>query len=265
MLQIRCASKSPKNAKITLWLALGLGSCAATPLPPQPAGPMNTPSDAPRVYAESLEEAPETKPAPFGKQKLSLEYTADSRSFNTLNLTGTAPLRYQWNLWGFIDLHSSDGGPSAEPEDSSRYFIELDLKRKLWSAGGVVFELNDATGDNNVLGRAGLFYQAPWSWLEANSARLFFKAFPYETDGRGWQASFAFSKRFPEIAGDRISIGGFFDANFNSGPNDDDNNIVTETQVRYEISPGINLFAEFRRNEFLADRHGVGMGLQASF
>ncbi|MFT5049335.1 MAG: hypothetical protein ACI8QZ_000727 [Chlamydiales bacterium] len=179
----------------------------------------------------------------FGKPQLSLEYTSDTRGYNTLNLTGSTPLRYQWNLWGLIDLHSTDGGPTAERVDTSRYFLELDLKRKLWTNAGIIFEVNDFAGDENVLGRAEGFYMAQAEWLSDHDAKLYFKVFPYETDGHGAQASFAFAKRFPGFAEDRWSIGGFLDANFDAGPLDDDTIIVTETRVRYEYMDGLNLFA----------------------
>jgi hypothetical protein len=69
-------------------------------------------------------------------------------------MTAGAPLPYGWNLWGFVDLNSRDGGSRG---DTETYFMEADLTRKLWSWGGVAIELNDGSGAGNNLLRGGVF------------------------------------------------------------------------------------------------------------
>jgi len=194
-----------------------------------------------------------------------LEYTFDTRGFNTTNLSGFSALRDDWSLSGFIDLFSSDGTVGADRTDTSRYFFELDLKRKLWEQSGVLFEVNDATGDNNALGRIGWYYLPKSEWLTENNIKFLIKLLPYETDGKGWQASLGYGKRFPNWLDGKFSIAGFLDANFDSGPMSSDTHLATETQFRYQVADGVRALVEVRLNEFLEDENGVGIGFQFNF
>lgn len=203
----------------------------------------------------------------FGKPKFSMEYQFDTRGFNTLNVTGSAALPYGFNVWGFVDFESPDGGLNSSRSDLAEHFIEIDLKRKLGKDYGVVLEVNDAQGVNDSLGRVGLFYIPQWDWLKQHNVTLFFKGFPYETDGQGGQMSFAWNLRFPDILDGRFSMGGFLDINIDSGARDNKTNVVADHQFRYRLVDGLHLLIELRYNEFLgANRDfGVGFGVQHQF
>ena len=202
----------------------------------------------------------------FGKPWGTIEYQFDTRGFNTLNLTGSSPLPYGFNIWGFIDLQGNDGGPGSR-YDTANYFYEIDIKREIWDRVGVIGEINDATGPNNNLTRLGVFYTPDWDVLQDLNTWLFLKAFPVESDGAGYQFSFAWNTRFPDYFDDRWSIGGFVDFNFDSGPSEDDLNIVSDIQVRYRLIENLSLLSEFRINKFLGNNKdfGVGFGVQYQF
>lgn len=193
----------------------------------------------------------------FGRPNASLEYWFDERGFNTINLTGGAPLPHGWNLWGFVDLHSLDEGTRG---DTQTYFMEVNLTRKLWSSGGVVFELNDGAGADNNVTRAGIFLQPDIGFLDFSHVKLF----PLESDGTGSQLAFAWNKVFKGLLDGRVSAGGFLDFNFESGA-DENTNVVTETQLRYRVFENFHVVLEFRYNEFLSDEYGTAIGIKYGF
>ncbi len=203
----------------------------------------------------------------FGKAKLSVEYQFDTRGFNTLNFTGSAPLPAGFNIWGFVDFESPDGGPDDSRYDHSEYFFEIDVKRKVWEDLGAIVEVNDMHGTDNALSRLGVFWAPQGQFLEDHELFFFVKIFPLESDGRGYQISFSWDKKFPDVLDGRFSVGGFFDANFDNGPGKDKVEIVSDTQFRYRLIDGLHLLAEFRFNEFLGSNKdvGVGFGFQYHF
>ena len=151
--------------------------------------------------------------------------------------------------------------------DHAEFFFEIDLKRKVWTDIEVILEINDAQGVDNALSRAGLFWSPQSKLLKDHNLFFFVKVFPYESDGRGYQISFSWNKKFPEILDGRFSIGGFFDANFENGPGKDKVLIVSDTQFRYRIVDGLHFLIEARFNEFFGAKKdaGVGFGLQYHF
>lgn len=197
------------------------------------------------------------------------EYDFDNRGFNVLHFMGHSPLPLGFDLWGFVDFEGQDVAGSNR-EDLSRYFLELDLKRKLWSGGGVLAELNDLQGEGNSIGRFGVFWSPDTGWLTPKSGylagkfRLGVKYFPIETDGQGGQFSFNWNKNFDNILGERFSAGGFFDMNYDVGSSGDIK-LVTEHQVRLRVIEGLHLISEFRVNEFLRDDFGIAPGIQYRF
>ncbi len=201
----------------------------------------------------------------FGKAKLSIEYQFDTRGFNTLNFTGSAPLPAGFNIWGFVDFESPDGGPDDSRYDTSEFFFEIDIKRKIWRDLGVIVEINETQGVDNALSRTGLFWTPQGQFLKDHNLFFFVKIFPLESDGRGYQISFAWNKKFPEFLDGRFSIGGFFDANFDNGPGKDKVEIVSDTQFRYHLIDGLHLLAEFRYNEFLGAKKDVGFGFGVQY
>ena len=199
-----------------------------------------------------------------------IEYDFDDRGFNVLHFMGNSPLPFGFNLWGFIDLEGEDVA-GANREDLSRFFLEIDLKKRIWSNGGLIAEYNDLQGDNNAIGRLGFYYQpqldclSPTQGWFAGKGLLGFKVFPYETDGYGGQASFHWNKRFEAVLDGRFSAGGFFDLNYNAGASHDRIILVTEHQVRFRVAEGLHMITEFRVNEFLRDDFGIAPGVQYRF
>lgn len=197
---------------------------------------------------------------------LTAEYQFDTRGFNTINFTGGAKLPYEWSLWGFIDIETADSHEGSRT-DAEEFFMEIDLKRELYKGFGVVLEYNDGQGRDDNIGRFGLNYIARWDWLKEMDLSLAFKAFPLETDGHGGQLSFCWDKKFPEFLEGRFSVGGFFDVNLNSGPNDNKTNIVSDTQFRYKLTDNLEALVEFRFNGYLvaSQEDGFGIGVKYRF
>lgn len=197
---------------------------------------------------------------------MTVEYQFDTRGFNTINFTGATTLPHGFSIWGFIDIEANKSNEDQR-FDSNTFFYEIDLKYNLTKQFGLIGEINDAPGINDALGRAGVFYKPDIDYLKENNAWVYIKAFPVETDGEGAQFSMAWNKKLDSFLDGRFSVGGFIDFNFDSGANQDDINIVSDTQFRYALTPRLNLLAELRINEFLAaDKEiGVGLGLQYRF
>ncbi len=197
---------------------------------------------------------------------MTAEYQFDTRGFNTINFTGGAELPYGWSLWGFTDIESADSSDGSRT-DAQKFFIEIDLKKELYKGFGVVLEYNDGQGRHDSIGRLGVNYIARWDWLKKVDLNLGFKAFPIETDGHGWQGSFCWEKKFPSILDGRFSMGGFFDINFDSGPSDNETNVVSETQFRYKLTENLEALVEFRFNEYkvASQEHGLGIGMKYKF
>ena len=198
------------------------------------------------------------------------EYDFDSRGFNVLHFMGNSPLPYGFDIWGFIDIEGADLA-GANREDLSRYFLEIDIKKKLWKNGGIIGEYNDLQGSGNAIGRLGFFHKPNLEFLSPDCGRfagkgfVAFKVFPYESDGRGGQASLAWNKSFDNVLDGRLSAGGFVDVNFNAGSTRGRTVVVTEHQVRMRLFEGIHLITEFRLNEFLQDDFGIAPGIQYRF
>ena len=197
---------------------------------------------------------------------MTAEYQFDTRGFNTINFTGGADLPLGWSIWGFTDIETADSSDGSRA-DTQKYFLEIDLKKELYKGFGVILEYNDGQGRHDSIGRFGVNYIARWDWLKKMDLNLAFKAFPIETDGHGGQVSFCWEKKFPKFLDGRFSMGGFFDVNFDSGANDDETNIVTDTQFRYKLTENLEALVEFRFNEYkvASQEHGLGIGLKYKF
>jgi hypothetical protein len=198
------------------------------------------------------------------------EYDFDNRGFNVLHFMGNSPLPYGFNVWGFIDVEGADR-IGADREDLSRYFLEFDVTKTIWNDVGIVGEYNDGSGEGNEIGRLGVFFQltlpvmSPEGGVLAGKGILGLKLFVIESDGHGWQASLNWNKKFDNVMDGRLSAGGFFDINFDTGPNHDKTRIVTEHQVRLRLLDGLHMITEFRLNEFLRNDFGIAPGLQYRF
>jgi len=183
---------------------------------------------------------------------------------------GSSSLPHGFSVWGFIDIEGTDFSGS-DREELSRYFLEIDLKKKLWNSGGLIAEYNDLQGEANAIGRLGVYYQPKIAclspqrgWLSGKGT-IAFKVFPIESDRQGWQASFNWNKKFENLLGGRLSAGGFFDLNIDTGPLRDTNRIVTEHQIRIQLKDDLQAIVEFRFNGFLDSEFGIAPGVQYKF
>ena len=223
---------------------------------------------APTRFLDSWEEVLKDSRTTGGRWARA-EYDFDDRGFNVLHFMGHSPLPYGMSLWGFVDFEGADT-LGANREDTARYFLELDLKKKLWDSGGILAEVNDLHGDDNAIGRFGVFWKPDTTWLLLEDSLLAgkfdfaIKYFPVETDYQGGQFSFNWNKQFDEFMSGRVSAGGFFDLNYNIGPTGK-NILVTEHQIRFRVAEGLHLITEFRVNEFLRDDFGIAPGIQYRF
>ncbi|MEM7474923.1 MAG: hypothetical protein AAF483_08020 [Planctomycetota bacterium] len=205
---------------------------------------------------------------PEGGRWFLAEYDFDNRGYNVLHFMGNSPLPLGFSLWGFVDLEGAEG-TTAEREDISRHFLELDIKRRLWRNTGIIAELNDLQGADNEIGRLGAFWTpetdalSPSSGLWAGQFRLGLKFFPIQTISRTGQWSFNWNKQFASIAAGRVSAGGFFDLNYDTSSSNV--TIVTEHQIRLRVAEGLHLITEFRLNEYLIDEFGIAPGVQYRF
>ncbi|MBC8481744.1 MAG: hypothetical protein H8D47_03670 [Planctomycetes bacterium] len=197
---------------------------------------------------------------------MTAEYQFDTRGFNTINFTGGAKLPDGWSLWGFIDIESADSDEGSRT-DAQEFFTEIDLKKELYKGFGVVLEYNDGETRHNSIGRLGANYIARWDWLKKMDLNLGFKAFPIETDGHGYQVSFCWEKKFPKFWDGKFSMGGFFDLNFDSGPSDNETNMVHETQFRYKLTENLEALVEYRFNGYkvASQEQGLGIGMKYKF
>lgn len=200
-----------------------------------------------------------------GPLRAAVEYQLDTRGFDTLHLEGAACLPLGLGLSGFVDFHSPDG--EGRSEDKSEFFLEIDLRREIWNGLGALAELNDQQGRRDALGRFGLFWKPSADFLEGARLRLFVKILPLETDGHGGQVSCLYHWRLPGSVGDRVSVAGFFDANYGAGSSHNRLLAVTETQLRLRLVEGLHVFTEVKLNRFLGGSRefGVGFGLQYRF
>ena len=198
----------------------------------------------------------------FGPRFARFEYALDDRGFNVLHFMGGSELPHGLNIWGFIDIEGTDAS-GTNREDLSRFFLEIDIKKKLLREFGVIGEVNDLGGDGNTVSRLGFFYLPQRQLLKDWELFFFIKYFPYESDGRGSQFSFSWNKKLSGVLDGRLSAGGFFDLNF-KGVGDDEI-IVQEQQIRFRLWDNLHLMTEFRQNDFLSEEFGVATGLQYRF
>lgn len=197
------------------------------------------------------------------------EYDFDSRGFDVVHFMGGKDLGNDFSVWGFVDF---EGDPVAGRHgELNRFFLEVDLKKKLFDTGGLIAEVNDLQGVGNSIGRLGVYWQPELPQWFADDSPLHgpsmfgIKYFPLETDGDGGQFSFNYNKTFANVLDGRFSVGGFFDLNYSAAGSGLYNTIVSEHQVRVRVTDHCHLITEFRWNEFLRDDFGIAPGIQYRF
>jgi len=183
-----------------------------------------------------------------------IQYYFDSRDFNTFAVTvGTDRLPLGWTFWGFTDLHGAEKD-AHHASDAARSFSEYRLSHtapeRWFGIKGLGFqaEYNDATPGSSDLIRAGLTFKhavtAPWlKKADSTSGWLQWRAFPYETDGSGGQASVVMMVPIH----DRVVLSGFADFNWIEKGTD---RWVVEPQINLKLDERIWAILEFRYNGF---------------
>lgn len=201
--------------------------------------------------------------------KLAGAYYLDSRAFSTASIgLSSDRLPGGFSLWGFSDFHGDhDSNDLGLNRSFSEYRLSHGSAAKLFNTPGFSFqaELNSITGDGNDVVRAGLTYKhkLPLPWGKGTKGWLQWRAFPYETDNDGGQASLIF---FLPIS-PRLQIKGFADYNVMEGAN---NRWVVEPELNIQISRRLAALLEFRYNEFedanpAIHGSGVALGIRYQF
>ena len=209
-----------------------------------------------------------SEPSPV---QLSGAYYLDSRAFTTASVgisSNRLPLGF--TFWGFTDFH---GDHDDESLSLTRSFSEYRL-----SHGGVgdvtglpglglQAELNALSGGGNDLVRVGLTYRhdlpLPWLAGSGKTGWLQWRAFPYESDNDGGQASLIFNLPIT----DRVLVKGFTDYNVvDTG----DNRWVVEPELNVRIAERFWALLEYRYNEYedanpAIRGSGVALGLRYHF
>lgn len=178
-------------------------------------------------------------------------YYMESRAFSTASVSVSSNrLPGDLSLWGFTDLHGDhDSNDLALTRSFSEYRLSHAGVGKLLKTRGlsVQAELNSITGNGNDLTRVGLTYKhnfpVPWGKDTGSQGWLQWRAFPYETDNDGGQASLIFSLPITP----RVHIKGFADYNINEHA---DNRWVVEPELNIQISQRLWALLEFRYNQF---------------
>lgn len=190
------------------------------------------------------------------------------RLFNGIDRFVVGPSSRGFSLWGFSDFHGDhDSNDLGLNRSFSEYRLSHGSAAKLFNTPGFSFqaELNSITGDGNDVVRAGLTYKhkLPLPWGKGTKGWLQWRAFPYETDNDGGQASLIF---FLPIS-PRLQIKGFADYNVMEGAN---NRWVVEPELNIQISRRLAALLEFRYNEFedanpAIHGSGVALGIRYQF
>jgi hypothetical protein len=195
----------------------------------------------------------------------------DTRDFNvlTLNILADLPARFQYfsltNYFGSLNTNQNF--------DLENFLTEQNLRWGL--PGGIPLDLTYQwliqSGAGNDLGRFGFRWRlssTPWLDRLFKKLRMTYSINFHllQTDfhpspGFGWQVEHVYRIN---LLKDRLYIYGFADHNMNYGGGIGGNNHrwVSETQLGVRLIAGLHAVAEFRRNEFLSEKNGLGLGLE---
>ncbi len=203
--------------------------------------------------------------------QLSGAYYLDSRAFTTAAVgisSNRLPLGF--TLWGFTDFHGDhDDDSLALTRSFSEYRLSHAGVGRVTGISGLGFqaELNALSGSGNDLVRIGFTYRhdLPLPWLAGGGKTgwLQWRAFPYESDDDGGQASLIFNLPIT----DRVHVKGFADYNVVDAG---DNRWVVEPELNVRISERLWALLEVRYNEYedanpSVRGSGVAMGLRYQF
>lgn len=183
--------------------------------------------------------------------RISGAYYVDSREFTTASIAVSSNrLPLGVSLWGFTDFHGDHDDKSlALTRSFSEYRLSHASLGQWTRVSGLGFqvELNALSGSGNDLVRAGITYRhnLPLPWLSGSgqSGWLQWRAFPYESDNNGGQASLIYN--FP--ISERFHVKGFADYNVADGT---DNRWVIEPELNVKLAERLWALLEYRYNEY---------------
>lgn len=198
-------------------------------------------------------------------------YHLDTRGFTTASLVTSAnKLPLDIAFWGFTDFHGDHDNDSLR---LTRAFSEYRLSHSgvgdlLSVTGlGVQAELNSFSGRGNDLYRLGLTYKhsisLPWESAADKQGWLQWRAFPYESDNNGAQASLIY---FLPIS-NRVQLKGFADYNVIDQSED---RWVIEPEINVQITDRLSALVELRYNQYedanpAVRGSGVALGVRYIF
>lgn len=210
----------------------------------------DSPSSTPPSSQEPKKKVPSKTSTILKNTRVNLSYYFDSRDFNTMNLlVNSTGLPWGFNIFGFTDLHGTEGKGSSR-FDMTRFYHEYRLRRPLtpdWVFGvkgfDVELEYNDANGSNNTVLRAGVGYQHTVPFIVQPKSWLQWRVLPWRSDHDGWQ----FSVTHFIVLTDRIKLIGFSDYNIMDNAPDQ---WVTESELSFTLTDTLDLIVEGRFNGF---------------
>ncbi len=192
------------------------------------------------------------------------ELELDTRGFTFLNFTGASRLPAGFNLWGFIDLESTDAEGNRKT-DLNKFFTEIDLKREVWKGLGGIAEYNDGSGRRDNVGRFGAYYAPTWAWLKKIDLVMQTKWFPIGTEESRRQGSLGWNWTPRYILDGRFSMGGFYDLNFNEVDGEYRKQTVSDTSFRFRLLGNLNAIVKYRYNQFLSKDQESGWSIGALY
>ncbi|MDO8462416.1 MAG: hypothetical protein Q7S98_06135 [Deltaproteobacteria bacterium] len=216
-------------------------------------------------------EAEEVSPKKATDGFIDLQGYYDTRNFSILSIDLLANLPAHFQYFSFVNLFNPPDKNSNH--DLENYFTEQNLRwflpKKLPFA--LTFQWAILSGTDNDIARFGFLWQlskTPWldQFFQKIHMNYFINFHALQIDsapGTGWQIEHVYNiTPFPDFFHRRVYIKGFADHNMTYGAGGDENIWATEHQLGCRLVNWFYAIAEFRRNEFMDKKNGVGLGLE---
>jgi len=188
-------------------------------------------------------------------------YAGVSDEQGVATFTGFKSLPKNFNVFGFVDFFSEEGGSETNFID---FYGETSLTYEFWGNWGIMTEL-DVCSQADSLGRLGVSYRPPI--LEDWGVK--FNFLPYRSDNEGGQIGFSFYKDISKT----FFVEGWGDLDLWRHDSDDskrpDTTYMLELQVGAKIMEDLYLVAEYRLNDYVKGFRktdsALGIGLEYRF
>ncbi len=185
-------------------------------------------------------------------------YAGVSEEPSVTTFTGFKSLPNNFNIFGFVDFISEEGGSETNFTD---FYGETSLTYEFWKEWGIMAEL-DAGSQIDSLGRLGISYRPPI--LEDCGVK--FNFLPYRSDNKGGQIGVSFYKDISE----RFFVEGWGDLDLWKHDSDrPDTTYMLELQVGAKIRENLYFVVEYRVNDYMKGFRktddAIGIGLEYRF